>query len=247
MLQVMLNVQHQQQEHQRRNDDFNDRTFARLEQNDRTRVTRESMLAGQTEVQRNLLHLALTPMDVIREVPEFEFSHLIFANEMKTLVESKNLVNVLNQIRQLTKNYACSPNKPLWFQFLRTHGCLPPNGMDIGGLSCFLMIPGYSSKTAKEVALQHDIAMTMSGDSDDNFHQLLGEDNIVGPKNEHEALVMLQGITDVLVLLGDGPCIASSGYTLAAELFVQYKRHIHRLARNPLEPQFLLWLLNRID
>ena len=109
------------------------------------------MLGGQTDAQRSLLHLALTPLAVLRVVSEFKFKDLIFSPDMKTLVESKNLVNVLNQIRQLTKNYACSPNKPLWFQFLRTHGCIPPNGMEVGGLICFLMIPGYSHETAKEV------------------------------------------------------------------------------------------------
>ena len=99
--------------------------------------------------------------------------------------------------------------------------------MDVGGLSVFLMIPGYSSETAQEVALQHDISMRTGDDSDDDFCRLLGADNIVAPRNEHEALVMLQGITDSLDLLADGPCIASSGYALAAELWVQHAQHIH--------------------
>ena len=69
-------------------------------------MSRESMLGGQTEAQRSLLHLALTLLDVLQEVPKFEFKNLIFSPDMKTLVESKNLVNVLNQICQLTKDYA---------------------------------------------------------------------------------------------------------------------------------------------
>ena len=135
MWQAMLNVQHCTLEHHKRTNDYNDRTLDQLERNNQTRISKESMLGGQTEAQRSLLHLALTLLDVLQEVPKFEFKNLIFSPDMKTLVESKNLVNVLNQICQLTKNYACSPNKPLWFQFLRTHGCLPPNGMEVGGLS----------------------------------------------------------------------------------------------------------------
>ena len=88
MWQAMLNVQHQTLEHHRRNDDFNDRTIDRLERNDRTRISKESMLGGQTEAQRSLLHLTLTPLNVLREVPEFEFKNLIFSPDMKTLVES---------------------------------------------------------------------------------------------------------------------------------------------------------------
>ena len=103
--------------------------------------------------------------------------------------------------------------------------------MEVGGLSCFLMIPGYSHETAKEVNLQHQIAMTTSGDSDADFRKLLGEDNIVGPQNEAEGLVMLKDITNILFCLADGPCIASSGYALAAELWVENERHIYRLAR----------------
>ena len=94
------------------------------------------------------MHLVLTLDDVLRERLEFEFSELLFSTKMKMLVEPKNLVNVLNQIRQHTLNYACSPNKPLWFQFLRTHGCLPSGGMDVGCVSVFMMILGYSSEAA---------------------------------------------------------------------------------------------------
>ena len=198
------------------------------------------MLGRQTEAQRSLLHLALTPLDVLQEVPEFEFKNLIFSPDMKTLVESKNLVNVLNQIRQLTKNCNCTPNKPLWFQLLRTHGCIPPSGMEVGDFSVFLMIPGYSHKAAKEVNLQHQISMNTSGDLDVEFPRLLGDENIVGPENGAEGLVMLKGIRDILVRLADGSCIASSGYALAAELWVENERHIFKLARHSQEPYFLL-------
>ena len=119
--------------------------------------------------------------------------------------------------------------------------------MEVGGLSCFLMIPGYSHETAKEVYLQHQISMNTGGDSDDDFRRLLGEGHIVGPKNEAEGLVMLKGISDILVRLADGSCIASSGYALAAELWAENERHIFKLARHSQEPYFLLRLLCRID
>mmetsp|Transcript_18435 Transcript_18435/g.20845 ORF Transcript_18435/g.20845 Transcript_18435/m.20845 type:complete len:81 (+) Transcript_18435:2140-2382(+) len=76
--------------------------------------------------------------------------------------------------------------------------------MDEGGCSVFKMIPGYSSETANEVALQHYIAMRTEEDSDEDFCRLLEECNIVDPMNEHEALVILQGITDFLELFTDG-------------------------------------------
>lgn len=60
--------------------------------------------------------------------------------------------------------------------------------------------------------------MRIGEESDADFRQLLGNDKIVEPMNEHEALIMLQGITDCLDLLADGLCIASSSYALVAEL-----------------------------
>ena len=81
----------------------------------------------------------------------------------------------------------------------------------IGGCSVFMMIPDYSRETAQEVALHYNISMRTEEDSDEDFRRLLGECNIVEPMNEHEALVMLQGITDLLEFLADGPCIISSG------------------------------------
>ena len=112
-----------------------------------------------------------------------------------------------------------------------------------------MMITGYSSETALEVALQHDISMRTGEDSDNDFRRLLGNNNIVGSMNEHEALVILQGITNFLDLLVDGPCrcIVSSGYALVAELWEQYGQDIHQLTRDPREPYFLLQLLNQID
>ena len=46
MMSVLLNLQAQQQEQHKRNDDINEKNYARLEQNDRKKVTWESMLAG---------------------------------------------------------------------------------------------------------------------------------------------------------------------------------------------------------
>lgn len=69
----------------------------------------------------------------------------------------------------------------------------------------------------------------------------------MGPENEAEGLVMLKGIVEILDHLADGPCIASSGYMLAAKLWATNKRHIFRIARHQLEPHFLIHLLCRID
>mmetsp|Transcript_4173 Transcript_4173/g.4706 ORF Transcript_4173/g.4706 Transcript_4173/m.4706 type:complete len:108 (-) Transcript_4173:294-617(-) len=107
MMSLLLKLLGQQQEQQKRNIDLNERTFARLEQNNRRKVNRESMLAGQTEVQCQLMYLLLTPTDVLRETSVIKFSGLIFLDKMKKLVESKNKVNVLNQIRQHAESYAC--------------------------------------------------------------------------------------------------------------------------------------------
>ena len=178
----------------------------------------------------------------------FEFSNLIFSDMMKSLVESKNLTNVLNQVRQITRDHKCSPNKPLFFQFLWTQGCLPSGGMAVGGLTIFMMIPGYTYETAKELALQHDINMqTGEEESDEDFRSLLGKAHTVPPVNKHEGFIMLQGMTEFLVLMADGPCVASSGYALAAKLWKEYSQEIYQLTRSSQEPHFLLRLLTEID
>ena len=122
MTQVLLTLAQQQQEHQRPNDDHSDKTRLRLEQLDERKVSRESQLAGQTLEQRHLMHAVLTPDDAFDETPVFEFENLVFSDTMKSLVESKNPNNVLNQIRQITQDFKCSPNKALFFHFLRTQG-----------------------------------------------------------------------------------------------------------------------------
>ena len=112
----------------------------------------------------------------------------------------------------------------------------------------FMMIPGYTYETAKELALQHDINMqTGEEKSDEDFRSLLVKANIVPPANEHEGLIMLQGMTEFLELMADGPCIASTGYALAAELWEQYSQEIHQLTQNSQESHFLLRLLSQID
>ena len=110
-----------------------------------------------------------------------------------------------------------------------------------------MMIPGYGCETADEAALQHNISMKTGEESDEDFRLVLGEYNIVEPTTEHEAHVMFQGVANFLELLADGPCIASSGYALAAELVLEHGRVINRLMRDPNEPHFLLWLLNQVD
>ena len=155
---------------------------------------------------------------------------------MKSLVEARNPNNVLNQLRQIAQEAECSPNKALFFQFLRTQGCLPSGGMAVGHLTVFMMIPGYSYKSTKELSLLHNINMQTSEEgSDADFCSLLGKANIVPPANEHEALLMLQGMKAFLVKMADGPCIASSGYALAAKLWKEHSREIHRLTRSSQE------------
>ena len=149
---------------------------------------------------------------------------------MKSLVEVRNPNNVLNQLRQITQEENCTPNKALFFQFLCTQGCLPSRGMAVGGLTVWMMIPGYSYESAKDFSLLHNINMRSSEEgSDADFRSLLGKVNIVPPANKHEALLMLRGMKAFLVKMADGPCIASSGYELAADLWDEHSREIHRL------------------
>ena len=245
---ALLSLAQQQQEHQRRQDDHNDQTRLRLEQLDMRKVSKESQLAGQTLEQRHMLHAALTPDDAFEETPVFQFENLVFSDTMKALVESKNPNNVLTQIRQITQNFKCSPNKALFFQFLRTQGCLPSAGMPIGGLTVFQMIPGFTSETAKEFNLQHDINMREGEEGAyEAFRSLLGKANIVPPANESEGLYMLQAMADFLVKMADGSFMASSGYALAADLWDDYSQEIYQLTRSPNEPHFLLRLLTAID
>ena len=58
---------------------------------------------------------------------------------------------------------------------------------------------------------------------------------------------MLQGMTTFLAKMADGPCIASSGYELAADLWKDHRREIHQLTRSSQEKHFLLRLLSTID
>ena len=148
----------------------------------------------------------------------------------------------------MTKDFKCSPNKALFFQFLWTQGCLPSGGMAVGGLTVFLMITGCTLETAKEFGLQHNINMREGEEgSYDAFRSLLCKANIVPPANESEGLTMLQAMTDFLVRMTDGPCMASSGYALAADLWEEYSQEIFQLTRSPQEPHFLLRLLSEID
>ena len=69
----------------------------------------------------------------------------------------------------------------------------------------WMMIPGYSYESAKDFSLLHDINMRSSEEgSDADFRSLLGKANIVPPANEHEALLMLQGMKAFLVKMADG-------------------------------------------
>mmetsp|Transcript_17791 Transcript_17791/g.17974 ORF Transcript_17791/g.17974 Transcript_17791/m.17974 type:complete len:176 (-) Transcript_17791:139-666(-) len=109
------------------------------------------------------------------------------------------------------------------------------------------MVPGFNQESAKDRALRHKISMSSSRDTDEDFRKLLGDEDIVGPNTVAEGLVMLKGIDKILNQLADGDCIASSGYTLAAELWERNKRHIDRINRQDEEPHFLIRLLCRID
>ena len=81
------------------------------------------------------------------------------------------------------------------------------------------MIPGYTIETAKELNLQHDINKREGEEGlYEAFRSLLGKAHIVPPTNESEGLHMLQAMTDFLERMGDGPCMASTGFALAADL-----------------------------
>ena len=247
-MQALIIISLEQQVQLRRNNDHNKQICLRLERNDRKKVSCESQLAGQTLEQRHLLHLVLIPLLVLDKTSVFECSDLIFSDLMKSLVEAKNPNNVLNQLQQITQDAECSPNKALFFQFLRTQGCLPFGGMAVGGLTVFMMIAGYSYESAKDFSLLHDINMRTSEEgSDADFRSLLGKANIVPPANKHKALLMFQGMQAFLVKMGEGPCTASLGYALAADLWKENSQEIHRLTRNSQEQHFLLRLLSAID
>ena len=245
---VLMSLAQAQAEHVRRVDDHNEQSLNRLLRLDERKTSRESQLAGQTLEQRYLLQAALTPDDVYEETPVFEFKYLVFSETMKTLVEAKNPNHVLNQIRQITRHFHCAPNKSLFFQFLRTQGCLPAGGIPIGGMTVFLMVPGFTIQTAKEFYLQHDINMREGEESSyEEFRSLLGKANVVPPQNESEGLHMLEAMVDFMEKMAGGPCMASTGYELAAELYEQYAEQIYQLCRSPTESNFLLRLLSAID
>ena len=212
LIQSLLNIMLQQQEQNCQQNEHNTQTRLHLERNDRKRVSRESQLAGQTLEQRHLLHWVLMPLVVFDKASVFQCSDLVFSDLIKSLVEARNPNNVLDQLQQITQEENCTPNKALFFQFLRTQSCLPSGGMAVSGLTVWMMIPGYTYESAKDLNLLHDINMLSCEEgSDADIRSHFGKANVVPPANKHEALLMLQGMKTSLVKMADGPCIASSG------------------------------------
>ena len=58
---------------------------------------------------------------------------------------------------------------------------------------------------------------------------------------------MFKGLAKSLELLVYGPCNASTSYTLAKELMLEYSRVINWLMMDLNEPHFLHWLMHQVD
>ena len=83
---------------------------------DERKNNQTNALAGQTEQQRHLLALCLTPIEDLVDARPFAFKDLTFSPTIKKLIKTKNQVHILNQIDQHMGNFCCRPNRPLWFQ-----------------------------------------------------------------------------------------------------------------------------------
>ena len=179
--------------------------------------------------------ICLTPLDDLYDARPFTFKELAFSPTMKKLIETKNQVHILNQIDQHMSEFCCRPNKPLWFQWIKSCGSLPPPGMDFGGSTSFMMIPGYQSTTAEEAALKQSLAMQSEGEkSDADLVKLLGESQIVAPITDDQVYQMFHTLSQFFeILAGKKPCIASSGYAQAAELVLAHGRDIDKTKNDP--------------
>ena len=125
----------------------------------------------------------------------------------------------------------------------------PPPGMDFGGSTSFMMIPGYQSTTAEEAALKQSLAMQSEGEkSDADLVKLLGESQIVAPTTDDQVYQMFHTLSQFFeILAGKKPCIASSGYAQAAELVLAHGRDIDKTKNDPNEEYFLLRLCHSVD
>ena len=200
---------------------------------DKRKSNQTNALAGQTEQQRHLLALGLTPLEDLYDARPFTFKELTFSPPMKKLIETKNQVHILNQIDQHMGEFCCHPNKPLWFQWIKSCGFLPPpppTGIEFGGCTSFMMIQGYLSTTAEEAALKQSLAMQSEGEkSDADLVKLLGESQIVAPITDDQVFQMFHTLSQFFeILAGKKPCIASSGYAQAAELVLAHGRDIDK-------------------
>ena len=216
---------------------------------DKQKNNQTNALAGQTEQHCHLLALCLTPMEDLVDARPFAFKDLTFSPTMKKLIETKNQVHILNQIDQHMGDFRCRPNKPLWFQWIKSCSFLPPPGMDFGGCCSFMMIPGYLSTTAEEAALKQSLAMQLAGEkSDADLVKLLGESQIVAPITDNHVFNMFNTLSKFFEILArKKPCIASSGYAKAAELVGEHGRDIDKLKDDPSEGNFLLRLCHSVD
>ena len=216
---------------------------------DERKNNQTNALAGQTEQQRHLLALGLMPLDVLLAARPFAFKDLPFSPTMKKLVETKSQVHILNQIDQHMGEFRCRPNKPLLYQWIKTCGFLPPPGMDLGGCCSFLMIPGFLNTTAEEAALKQSLAIQSEGaKSDADLIQLLGESQIVAPITDDQVFDMFDSLSKFfMILAGNKPCIASTGYAKAAQLINEHGRDIDNLMSDPDEENILLRLCHSVD
>ena len=222
-------------EHQKLDTQHRQEAIQYQREKDERKSNQTNALAGQTEQQRHLLALCLTSLEYLYDAQPFAFKDLTFSPTMKKLIETKNQVHILNQIDQHMDAFRCCPNKPLWFQWIKSCDFLPPPGMDFGGCTSFMMIPGYQSTTAEEAALKQSLAMQSEGEkSDADLVKLLGDSQIVAPITDDQVYQMFHTLSKFFeILAGNKPCIASSGYAQAAELVLAHGRDIDKIKNDP--------------
>ena len=125
----------------------------------------------------------------------------------------------------------------------------PPPGMEFGGCCSFLIVPGYLSTTAEEAARKQSLAMQSEGEkSDADLVKLLGASQVVAPITDDQVCHLFHTLSKFFEILArKKPCIASSGYALAAELVLEHGRDIDKVKNDPDEEYFLLHLCHSVD